>query len=241
MLHPGGRLYFVGATREGVKSAIGAARDLFGRVGVLERKGGYHAALARRPDGPWPKPQVDYAQVEVEVEGTPTLLVGVPGVFAFDRVDEGATSLIGAMQVREGEATLDLGCGTGLVGLAALRRGGEVTLADVSARAVESARRTLASNGYPEAPVRLSVGASAFADATFDVVVTNPPFHKGHGVDFEVARLFIVGAARVLRPGGRLYLVANAFLPYEPWLQERFREVRVAWESPRFKVWRGTK
>jgi 16S rRNA (guanine1207-N2)-methyltransferase len=237
LLCPGGRLYVVGAKREGVKGAFEEAQAIFGRVGVLTRKGGYHAAVTQRPKGAFPLPHVAYRTYKTLVAGEPTELVSCAGVFAHNRLDDGAAALIAGMHVKPGARVLDLGCGTGLVALAARRRGAQVTAVDVSARAVASAHRTLTANGYPETPVELSIGASTVARQRFDGVVTNPPFHKGTGVDFEVARLFVTDAASVLQPGGRLYLVANAFLRYEPWLQRYFAHVETAWKDARYRVY----
>ncbi len=241
LLRPGGRLYFVGATREGVKRAIEEARAIFGRVGVLVKKGGYHAAVTERPDVDVDLPEVTYEATDVLVAGEPAQLVSRPGVFAHGRLDDGAAALIAGMRVAPGQRVLDLGCGTGIVGLAALRQGAQVTAVDVSARAVAATRQTLVANGYPEATVVLSIGASAVAQQYFDVVVTNPPFHKGAGVDFEVAQLFVADAARLLRGGGTLYLVANAFLNYRPWLQEHFTQIEVVWENTRYHVYKAVR
>jgi 16S rRNA (guanine1207-N2)-methyltransferase len=242
LLRERGRLTFVGAKNEGVKGAVQQAQAIFGHAGVVARKGGYHAGLAQRPAGPCPMPTVTYETHEVTVDGQPTYVVSAPGVFAGAQLDDGAAALIAGMHVIPGTPALDLGCGTGLVGLAALRRGASATLVDVSARAVASTRRTLAANGYPAAPVHLGCGAGPLDAGSVDAVLTNPPFHQGHGVDFEVAQWFVREAARVLRRGGTISLVANAFLhPYESWLKAHFIQVDVAWESPRFKVWTGVK
>jgi len=241
MLRPGGRLVFVGATHEGVKSALQQARTLFEQAGIVVRKGGFHAGLAQRPDGHFPLPGVQRTDRAVVVEGVPTQLVGYTGAFAPDRLDDGAAALIAGMQISAGASVLDLGCGTGLVGLTALRRGANVTLTDVSARAVLSAQETLAANGYPNVAITHACGAATFETATFDIVVTNPPFHQGHGLHFETAQFFIEEAARVLKAGGRLYLVANAFLGYEPWLRARFTRVQQVWNDRRFRVWEATK
>ncbi|MBN1875772.1 MAG: class I SAM-dependent methyltransferase [Anaerolineae bacterium] len=248
MLRPGGRLAFVGAKNEGIKSAVKLAQQVFGHAGIVVRKGGYHAGLAQRPVAErasartFALPEVSFVTRAIMVADVPTQLVSCHGTFAADRLDDGAEALIAGMTISPGANVLDIGCGTGLVGLAALRRGAGVTSLDVSARAVTSTRRTLAANGYPDVPVLLSCGASAITmDCSFDGVVTNPPFHKGHGVDFEVARLFVADAARVLKWGGTLYLVANAFLPYGPWLKAHFSRVTLAWENTRFRVWKGEK
>ncbi len=239
LLKPESRLYFVGATNEGVRSAVSRARELFGRVGVLVHKAGYHAAVAERPPGTFPLPEIAYERTTVTVNGKMTTLISPPGVFAYGHLDEGAAALIEGMEIESEACVLDLGCGTGLVGLDALRRGAHVTFVDVSARAVAATRRTLEANGYPDASVHLSVGASTVADQIFDTVVTNPPFHQGHEVDFEIAELFINDAARRLRAGGALFLVVNAFLKYDHWLERAFTEKEVVWQSSHFRVWKA--
>ncbi|MGC9393848.1 MAG: methyltransferase [Anaerolineae bacterium] len=241
MLHPGGRLVFVGATREGVKSALQQARAIFGQAGIVVRKGGYHAGLAHRPDGDFPLPAIGRTERDVIVDSVPTRLVSYAGAFAADRLDDGAAALIAGMQIPSGAHVLDLGCGTGLVGLAALRRGALAKLTDVSARAILSARETLAANGYPDIPIAHACGATTVETATCDMVVANPPFHQGHGLHFEVVQFFIEESARVLKAGGKLYLVANAFLNYEPWLRAHFARVHQVRNDRRFRVWEGVK
>jgi 16S rRNA (guanine1207-N2)-methyltransferase len=146
--------------------------------------------------------------------------------------------LIGAMEICAGDRVLDLGCGTGLAGLAAARRApdGLVVLTDADTRAAESARRTLAANQVVGGEVLLSDSASAVLDREFDVVVTNPPFHQGVGVDYEVACQFVRDAAQVLRPGGRLFLVANRFLRYNDLIEEVFGNVEMAYDDNRYHV-----
>ena len=239
VLAPGGKLVFTGAKNEGFGSALAEAQARFGQAGVVARKGGYHAALAYRSRDELPDLDDDCRSYPIQVAGEETELIGCAGAFATDRLDFGAASLIAGMEIDAGASVLDLGCGTGLVGLAALRQGAIVTGTDVSAAAVASTRRTWAANGYPHAVAQLSVGASALPDGTFDIVVTNPPFHRGRDRDFEVAQLFVKEAARVLSPGGRLYLVANAFLDYAKWMGRNFRGFEVVWHDSRFRVWYG--
>jgi 16S rRNA (guanine1207-N2)-methyltransferase len=179
-----------------------------------------------------------------------TALVSKPGVFAWNRLDDGAAALVGAMEIDVRDHVLDLGCGTGLAGLAAARRaqGGRVVLLDADLRAVESARRTLEANGVANAEVLLSDCGSAVLAPNgfglppqrsarhFDVVVTNPPFHQGVEVDYEVACQFVRAGARVLRPDGRFFLVANRFLPYGDLIHETFGNVATACSDNRYHV-----
>jgi 16S rRNA (guanine1207-N2)-methyltransferase len=133
---------------------------------------------------------------------------------------------------------LDLGCGTGLAGLAAAQRvnEGQVVLTDADVRACESARRTLEANGVTNSAVLLGDCGSAVLDRRFDVVITNPPFHQDTGVEYAVARQFVRDAAQVLSPGGRLFLVANRFLAYADTIREVFGEATTAYSDNRYHV-----
>jgi 16S rRNA (guanine1207-N2)-methyltransferase len=238
-LRPGGRLYFVAHKRAGVKGAIAYARELFGQCGVVRQKKGYHVGLAVKPNGlELPPPTDGYAAHTSALDGAETTLVGKPGVFAWDRLDDGTAALVGAMEIGEGDQVLDLGCGTGLAGLVAARRApqGLVALVDADVRAVESARRTLEANGITNVETVLSDCGSAVFDWRFDCVITNPPFHQGVGVDYEVACQFVRDAARVLRRGGRLFLVANRFLRYGDLVRDVFGNLETAYADSRYHV-----
>ncbi|MCP4540373.1 MAG: methyltransferase [Chloroflexi bacterium] len=249
VLGPGGRFYFVANKRAGVKGAISYARALFGQCGVIRQKKGYHVALAIKPTDLELSPPVDsYIARTVILNDVETALVSKPGVFAWDRVDAGSAALVSAMEIEARDRVLDLGCGTGLAGLAAARSAseGHVVLADADARAVESARRTLEANGLTNAETLLSDCGSAvldrqfdagrFAKHRFDAVITNPPFHQGVGVDYDVACQFVRDAAQALRRGGRLFLVANRFLRYGDLIRETFGNVATAYADNRYHV-----
>jgi 16S rRNA (guanine1207-N2)-methyltransferase len=249
-LRPGGCFYFVAHKRSGVKGAISYARELFEQCNVVRQKKGYHVTMAVKPaqsNAAYPTtaavPADSYIARAVTLDDAETTLVSKPGVFAWDRLDDGAAALMSAMEIEARDYVLDLGCGTGLVGLAAARRAteGQVVLVDADVRAVESARRTLAANGVANGETLLSDCGSAvldrrFAKHRFDAVVTNPPFHQGVGVDYEVACQFVRDAARALRRGGCLFLVANRFLRYGDLIQETFGNVAAAYADNRYHV-----
>jgi 16S rRNA (guanine1207-N2)-methyltransferase len=73
------------------------------------------------------------------------------------------------------------------------------------------------------------------------VVAVNPPFHLDRRNDYRTAERFVADAARVLRPGGRLFLVANRFLPYEANVRDVFGEVERAFDDRSYKVLAATK
>ena len=240
VLRPGGYLYVAASKTAGVKTAIEYASAVFGRCGVVRQKKGYHVAMAVRPEQlPEARcPRDGYESRTVVCDGLETTLVGKPGVFAWNRLDDGTARLIQTMEIRDDDRVLDLGCGTGLAGLVAARRqaDGDVVCVDADIRAVEATRLTLAANDLTAPDVLVSDCASAVFDRSFDVVITNPPFHRGVGVDYEVAYQFIRDAARVLVPEGQLFLVCNAHLRYLEAIRESFRDVAIAYEDTRFRV-----
>jgi SAM-dependent methyltransferase len=108
-------------------------------------------------------------------------------------------------------AVLDAGCGTG-GNSAHLRAYGSVTGVDFSADALTFARERPAIR-----LARASVEALPFADATFDLILSNDVLcHLGVANDAAAAREF----RRVLRPGGVLYLQ----LPAYEWLRSHHDE-----------------
>ncbi|HEY4688981.1 MAG TPA: methyltransferase [Anaerolineae bacterium] len=240
-LKPGGRIYLVGANRSGIKSAIDDLHSIFGAAEVVAYGKGHRVAVAVRPDRVAENDGDGFAETQVDVRGSRWRVVSGPGVFARDRLDEGTRRLIEAMTFRAGESLLDLGCGCGIVGLVAAQMGSRVTYVDANAAAIEATRRTLTANGIRDADVIWSDCASAVADRHFDVVATNPPFHQGGGTDYLVARQFVRDADRVLRPGGRLFLVANRFLRYEREMSGLFSDARVIFEDGRFRVFEAVK
>lgn len=236
-LKPGGRVYLSGANRSGIKSAIDDLDSIVGNACLVAYGKGQRVATATRTDRVAIDPGDDFAEAEVEVKGERWRVVSAPGVFAHGRLDEGTRRLIEAVDFRPGESLLDLGCGCGIIGLVAAHCGCRVTCVDASATAVESTRRTLSLAGHVDADVLWGDCASAVADRRFDAVVTNPPFHQGIDTDDWVSRQFMRDAAAVLRPGGRLVLVANRFLRYEREMDDLFSVVRTLDADNRFCVY----
>lgn len=142
-----------------------------------------------------------------------------------------AVLLSGFAKVKEGERVLDLGTGTGIIPilLAAKTPGEHFTGLEISSVSADMARRSVALNGL-DGRVDIVQGdikeaGELFAPASFDTVTSNPPYMIGeHGLvnpDIEKAAArheilctledVVRAAAKLVRPGGRFYMVHRPF------------------------------
>jgi 16S rRNA (guanine1207-N2)-methyltransferase len=236
-LRPGGRLLLAGPNRGGIKGFIKDACEIIGPCEVTRIKAGHRLAIGERSlafgHG---LPSEDSQSCETTVRRQTIRFATRPGVFSHGELDAGTRALIETMAIRSGDTVLDLGCGCGIVGAVAAQTAQRVVLVDSSAVALEAARATCELNGVTSrVQVLVSDCASAVRDMRFDVVATNPPFHQGLGVEFDVAQQFVRDTAEVLVPGGRLYLVANRFIRYER-VMRGFSQVTTIYEDNHFRV-----
>lgn len=247
VLRVGGQCCIAGATNEGIKSAASLLKDLFGNATVLGTDSGHRVVMAIKRGTSLPvaeifaNPFLDHSvfrPVDITLRGRAMQLFTRPGVFSWEHLDEGTATLAEVMDVRAGDDVLDLGCGSGALGVLAaqLSGTGKVTLLDVDSEAVRCASRTVEAAGLTNCRTMISDVAAAVHDERFDVVIANPPFHVGKNTDLEVPAQFIADAWRVLRPGGHLELVANRTLPYEKLVYEMFGNLTHLHDGPRFKV-----
>ena len=219
-LRSGGRFYVVGAKDRGIVSFGKRMQEYFGNVETLTISKGHRVLCAEKMRA-------------ITLESLQSVRI-----FAANQLDEGTRLLIEALQIREDDVALDIGCGAGFLGLEIARQAvrGQVTMVDVSLAAVEAAQHNLEQSALSNVRLLPSDGAQAVLDQRFDLVVTNPPFHQGGIQTTAIAMRFIAEAAQVLKPRGRFYLVANRFLKYEPALLTHFKKVEEVSGNTRYKV-----
>lgn len=168
--------------------------------------------------------------------------ITAPGVFSADGIDPGSCLLADTLPHKLGRHVADLGAGWGYLAHHVLTRDSvdRVDLVEADHAAHTCAQRNLAKAG----------GRAQFhwADATtwgdprsVDCVVTNPPFHSGRAAEPALGQAFIRNAARILKPAGTLWLVANRHLPYEMDLRDHFALVEEVAGDARFKVFQARK
>ncbi|GAA3047398.1 methyltransferase [Streptomyces glomeratus] len=166
------------------------------------------------------------------------------GVFCADRLDIGTRFFLGHLpQGRGAERIVDLGCGNGVVGLAAALGdpGAEVLFVDESYQAVASAEATYRDNAEGKAEFRVGDGLSGVPAGSVDLVLNNPPFHSHQATTDATAWRMFTGARRALRPGGELWVIGNRHLGYHVKLRRLFGNGEVVASDAKFVVLRAVR
>jgi 16S rRNA (guanine1207-N2)-methyltransferase len=231
----GGPVIVDGQKTDGVDALL---RELRGRVEVAAPFAKAHGKCARIAGPPEALADWRLPPLARTVSGWIT----APGLFSADGPDPGSAALAAALPATMSGRVADLGAGWGYLAAHVLRAPGVTAcdLVEAEHAALEAARANV--DDDPRARFHWADAALWTPEGgAVDHVVTNPPFHAGRAADPALGTAFIAAAARVLRPGGTLWLVANRHLPYEAALGAAFRDLDVLQETGGYKLVRGTK
>ena len=215
-----GTVVVAGAKKEGADSLrrrIAAALPLAGHASK------YHAVVfwLERPGDA--APEVPAAAAE---HG---LLEGryrtAPGMFSHDRVDPGSRLLADNLPHDIAGRVADFGAGWGYLACRLADRAGitALDLYEADFASLAAARDNFARAGWRgEADFFWRDMTAEQAEARYDAVVMNPPFHQGRAAEPGIGQAMIRAAHAALKPGGRLFMVANRGLPYEKTMEALF-------------------
>lgn len=221
-LAPGGLLVAAGFKADGAASLRKRLADALPGVEHVARHHG--VVMWLRPDEPG---MTLLRGLEPASTDGPEDFVTGPGVFSQDRVDPASRLLVEALPDRLGGRVADFGAGWGYLSVALARRYGDrisrIDLYEADHHALEAARANMTALVPATAAGFLWIDVRREPlERIHDVVVMNPPFHEGRAAEPSIGLDFIRSARAALKPGGRLYLVANRGLPYEAALEAAF-------------------
>lgn len=232
---PGGVIVIAGGKEDGIQPLRTAMLKLGLEIDYAPKYHGVAIWLARPQDADAAIAALRKERVVVEAR-----FETVPGMFSHDRIDAGSELLASRFPTDFDGNAADFGAGWGYLSVMLAEKSPRVNRIDLYEadwQALEFAKKNLARN-CPDLDARFywqDLGGELVKEK-YDFVIMNPPFHEAQAADPELGRTMIRTATSALKNGGRLLLVANRGLPYEPVLAEGFREHGETCRNARFKV-----
>ena len=183
-----------------------------------------------------PKPKVEQKQLINTISFNQIQLKQYYGVFSSGGIDIGTRFFLENLKVPVGELNvLDLASGNGVIATEVIKQNSKakLTLIDDFNLAISSSELNISK---PATSFYCSNTLADFSDQTFDLVVSNPPFHFEFENNIEVSIGLFESVKRVLKKEGRFLLVANKHLNYKTHLDLFFVDVSIVASNNRFEV-----
>lgn len=225
-LHPGGILVAAGARTDGASS-------LRRRVAAMVPETGHKAM--NHGEVFWFAAPADAASLATRIAPSPTGLIEnrfrtAPGMFSHGHADPGSRLLVSELPDDLSGRIADFCAGWGYISAEIADRFSSVQslhLYEADFASLEAARDNVSKQqGRIEFSWFWQDLRTEAPAAKYDVIVMNPPFHAGRRAEPEIGRAMIARAASALKPGGRLFLVANRHMPYETVVDACFEKYR---------------
>ncbi|XQW84590.1 methyltransferase [Thalassotalea piscium] len=168
-------------------------------------------------------------------------VAALPGVFSQAKLDVGTQVLLENLPNFDNGNMLDFGCGAGVIAAFIGKRTTNLTLdlADVSALALASAKKTLSLNQL-QGKV-FPTNSLSDINEQYQFVISNPPFHQGIKTHYQATEDFLSGISGKITANGSLTIVANSFLKYQPLMEKNFNQVTKIHQEKGFSIYHAIK
>lgn len=230
----GGQLLLAGDKSDGFKTYYQKACALVDSARSARKVAGgaYLGVIEKRVEPSAKLDDSDYTTlIDIAPADHPRLL-SKPGIYGWKKIDRGSALLIESLAtVLEGReapsSVLDLGCGYGYLSVMASRLlpRARVVATDNNVTALKACEANFAEHGMGGACV--AADCAEGINEQFDLVLCNPPFHKGFDVHGDLTKAFLSAAARRLKAGGSALFVVNQFIGLEQKAASSFARCRL--------------
>jgi 23S rRNA (guanine1835-N2)-methyltransferase len=163
------------------------------------------------------------------------------GVFSGEHIDYATQFFLDHLELKKTEENiLDLASGNGIIGNEIFKQlpDAEIHLMDDSFLAVSSAKLNVQGKNIQH---HYNNDLSIFDNDTFDLIVTNPPFHFEYEINIQIPLALFRDCFRCLKKGGNLQVVSSQHLNYKIHLERLFPSVQVIAEDKKFVIYKCTK
>ncbi len=167
-----------------------------------------------------------------------------PGIFGWNKIDRGSEILMEEFarqpEIKQAnsiqdQSILDLGCGYGYLAIKAKQTGfNRIDATDNNAASIVACQ-----SNFHTFDISGNVFASDCAQdnsSKYDIILCNPPFHKGFDHKKDLTEFFINQAYSHLNNAGKAYFVTNQFIGIEKIAAKLFKNVQILDKKEGFKI-----
>ncbi|MCW8865645.1 MAG: methyltransferase [Colwellia sp.] len=178
-----------------------------------------------------------FKHYQLNINDIDLTIASLPGVFSQKKLDTGTALLLDNLPKMMQGKVLDFGCGAGVISCFVGKKfpQTQLSLLDVSALAITSAKKTLAINNL-SGHVFASNSLSTVGEK-FDHIVSNPPFHQGTKTSYQATEDFLKGINTFMKNKANITLVANSFLQYMPIMKQYIGETETLINQQGFNIY----
>ncbi len=233
-LNPGAQVICGSMLKHLAKASFELLNRIIGEThtSLAEKKARLIFAAFQRSDIKSPYP------LQVPIEGFEKPFINHSNLFSREKLDIGTRFLLEHIPTGSYPVILDLGCGNGIVGIAAKQRhpGSKIIFSDESRMATLSAADNYRNYFAAEAQTKWIHSYENQEPCSVDLVLLNPPFHQGTSISDLVSWQMFKDSLAALKPRGLLRVIGNSSLHYPAVLQKLFGNSTVVAKNPKFTI-----
>ncbi|VFP85944.1 Ribosomal RNA small subunit methyltransferase C [Buchnera aphidicola (Cinara pseudotaxifoliae)] len=226
-------IYIIGKKNSGINSIINIFSKyiLFNKIDYARNCCLYKGCIQKKP--------VFYFQNFIKTYvWNNTIIDSLPGVFGYNKIDPGSKLLISTFTKNITGKVLDLGSGTGIVGISIAKKNPSInlTLTDIYDSAIWCSANNLKKNSI--------IGKVLFSNIyskikeKYDLIVSNPPFHNNLHIESNLIYKIIINSNKYLNKKGELRIILSSFISYKKIFKNKNINYSIVLKTNRYIVFR---
>ncbi|WP_343153276.1 16S rRNA (guanine(1207)-N(2))-methyltransferase RsmC [Buchnera aphidicola (Mindarus keteleerifoliae)] len=165
-----------------------------------------------------------------------------PGVFSYNKIDEGSKLLLSTFLQKVKGDILDIGCGCGILSAFLLKNNNNkinAILSDVHLAAHESSKLTLKKNKLKGKFILSDVYSEI--NGKFDLIISNIPLHEELNINLKIGISIIKNSIDHLKNNGEIRIVFSSFINILEIFKKFFKSYKILKRTKKFIVLQGYK
>ncbi|MGZ3698232.1 MAG: methyltransferase [Bdellovibrionota bacterium] len=233
-LHPGSKIVCGYMIKYQAKTSFDLLERLIGKTTTSLARKKARLIFADFEKSPTTSPY----PLQVPIESFDVPFTQHSNLFSREKLDVGTRFLLSHLPKGDFPVILDLGCGSGVVGIAAKRLNprSKIVFSDDSKMAVISTRANYGKYFHDDAEFHWTNCFENQPRSSVDFVLCNPPFHQGTALGDTISWQMFRDSFDALKKGGTLRVIGNSHLKYHLALKKVFGNAKTVATNSKFMI-----